>query len=148
MLRVALSFILHLVGDFFGSGPGWGLILFWPLSDSEVIFRSAWELNAWPNIAVTLIAMVYLVRVARTQAVTPVEFINPGLDRTFCDHIQLGFATPCQSCEKADGSTIRAARVRCADCREPSCLEHTRKKTRYEFRCFGCDEKRSAECSA
>lgn len=87
MLRVGVSFVLHVVGDFFGSGPGWGIYPWYPWSETMFIFPHAWRLNAWPNITVTVIAGIYLIRMGSIRGYTPLEFVNQRLEGHLVDRL-------------------------------------------------------------
>ena len=43
-------FHLHLVLDYLGSGPGWPLYYFWPVSNTEWLNPHAWPFFSWQNI--------------------------------------------------------------------------------------------------
>jgi hypothetical protein len=60
-LRVSLlaltAFHLHLLCDFFGSGHGWGITYWYPFSMREYMSPIQWDLNAWPNVLATALAL-------------------------------------------------------------------------------------------
>jgi hypothetical protein len=60
-LRVSLmaltAFHLHLFCDLFGSGHGWGLTYWYPFNTREYISPIQWDLNAWPNVLATVLAL-------------------------------------------------------------------------------------------
>jgi hypothetical protein len=51
------AFHLHLLCDFFGSGHGWGPSYWYPFSTGEYISPLQWDLNAWPNVLATALAL-------------------------------------------------------------------------------------------
>ena len=44
-------FHLHLILDYYGSGPGWGIAYVWPLSHWSIGNPAAWPFYAWQNVA-------------------------------------------------------------------------------------------------
>lgn len=76
-----LLFHLHLVMDYLGSGPGWGLYYLWPFSDWEWINRNAWPFFSWQNLSAAGAFLIWTVLIARYQHRTPLECIMPSLDR-------------------------------------------------------------------
>jgi inner membrane protein len=60
-VRVALlalvAFHGHLLCDFFGSGYGWGITYWFPFSRHAYLAPIQWDLNAWPNVAATAVAL-------------------------------------------------------------------------------------------
>ncbi|MGV3663656.1 MAG: metal-dependent hydrolase [Prosthecobacter sp.] len=73
-------FHLHLVLDYYGSGPGWGFEYLWPLADLHVECEHAWELASWQNFLAfgILLAWTGIIFVRRRR--TPLEVICPSLD--------------------------------------------------------------------
>ncbi|MBX3335846.1 MAG: metal-dependent hydrolase [Nitrospira sp.] len=71
-----LAFHVHLLCDFFGSGHGWGLTYWFPFSRHVYMAPIQWDLNAWPNVAVTGVALALsgwlALRYGRTVAETVV----------------------------------------------------------------------------
>lgn len=83
------AFLSHLVGDYFGSGPGWGLWPFWPLSDRFYLSEHAWDLVSWQNTLITLVAVGAALGIAIRRGHTPLEFLHPGLDRRVVETLRL-----------------------------------------------------------
>ena len=52
-----IAFHLHLLCDFFGSGYGWGLTYWYPFSTREYTSPIQWDLNSWPNVLATALAL-------------------------------------------------------------------------------------------
>jgi inner membrane protein len=52
-----LAFHLHLLCDFFGSGYSWGITYWYPFSAQEYLAPIRWDLNAWPNVLATGVAL-------------------------------------------------------------------------------------------
>lgn len=81
-LSLAL-FHLHLVLDYFGSGPGWGIRYWWPFSEASYQFIYAWEFMSWQNMAAAAFFLVWTLLIAIKSRRTPLEVIMPSLDRKF-----------------------------------------------------------------
>lgn len=74
-------FHLHLVLDYFGSGPGWGIAYYWPFSDEQILYPDAWELSSWQNLCAGTFLVAWTVMIAARKRRTPLEVIAPALDR-------------------------------------------------------------------
>jgi len=74
-------FHLHLLMDYFGSGPGWDIAYWWPFSNVAVQNWSSWEFYSWQNISVGIAFVVWTVLIAYRQKRTPLELLMPSLDR-------------------------------------------------------------------
>jgi len=72
---------LHLLLDYFGSGPGWPLYYLWPFSYYTFENRSAWEFYSWQNITTAAVLFVITLFVAIRGGRTPLEVIMPHLDQ-------------------------------------------------------------------
>ena len=86
--RKRLSFVayfllahLHLVLDYFGSGPGWPIYYLWPVSGLETVNRSAWPFFSWQNITMAYLLVAWAVWIAWKHGRTPLECLMPRLDR-------------------------------------------------------------------
>ena len=80
-----LSFHLHLLGDLAGSrGPDgypWPIPYLRPFSDAwQLTWSGQWELDAWPNIALTLACLGAAAALAVKRGVSPVEIVSPRGD--------------------------------------------------------------------
>ena len=73
-------FHLHLVLDYFGSGPGWGIPYLWPFSNWTVEYLHNWQLYSWQNITTGVACIVWVIVIAIRQGRTPLEAIMPKLD--------------------------------------------------------------------
>jgi len=80
VLYLAL-FHLHLVMDYFGSGPGWSLGYAWPFSDEGLMSRHAWEFYSWQNITTGCAFVVWMLGIVLWQKRTFLELPMPSLDR-------------------------------------------------------------------
>ena len=74
-------FHLHLILDYFGSGPGWGIDYFWPFSRWKIINPYAWEFASWQNFCAAAFFLLWTIIIAFRAGRTPLEFPMPELDR-------------------------------------------------------------------
>ena len=72
---------LHLLLDYFGSGPGWPLYYFWPFTNFTIEYRSAWEFYSWQNISAAGALLAITLYIAIRHGRTPLETIMPHLDQ-------------------------------------------------------------------
>lgn len=132
VLLTAVSFLAHLVGDYFGSGPGWGIQPFLPFDAALFLCPFAWELNAWPNVLLTVILGADALRIVSRHDRTPLESIHHGLERTAVDYFRLARErSPCALCDAQ-------ARVRCHACGRPVCPDHLGSRWSLVPRCATC----------
>lgn len=73
-------FHLHLVLDYFGSGPGWGIFYLWPFSRLEIINPNAWDFFSWQNICAAGTFLLWTIAIIFKSKRTPLEVIMPSLD--------------------------------------------------------------------
>lgn len=73
-------FHLHLVLDYFGSGPGWEIAYPWPFSAWTIENRHAWPFYSWQNISVGFAFLAWMIVIAIRQGRTPLEVMMPKLD--------------------------------------------------------------------
>ena len=85
--RRALAFVtyfslfhLHLILDYFGSGPGWPIYYLWPFSAREWVNPRAWEFFSWQNIAAAFALIGWTAWIAIRHRRTPLERLMPSLD--------------------------------------------------------------------
>ena len=105
-LLAFLTFHLHLLGDLVGSrGPDgypWPIPYLLPFSRSmELTWSGQWELNAWPNIAVTIVMMVLAIYWAWRNGFSPLELISSRLDAGFVSALRRRFGVPAQDLHAA-----------------------------------------------
>ncbi len=74
-------FHLHLLMDYFGSGPGWGISYFWPFSNWQAKTNHGWEFYSWQNLTTAGLFIVWTFLLIRLRKRTPLEAIMPNLDR-------------------------------------------------------------------
>ncbi|MEZ0311375.1 MAG: metal-dependent hydrolase [Myxococcota bacterium] len=79
------AFHLHLACDLVGSGVGWTLTYFYPLSRHEFGIDWGWELSSWQNLAITLALLGFSLRTAVLHERSFVETWMPAFaDAAFC----------------------------------------------------------------
>jgi hypothetical protein len=71
---------LHLVMDYYGSGPGWGIAYLWPFSQWQWRNADAWGFQSWQNISAAGALIIWTVLVANRRGRTPLEAVMPRLD--------------------------------------------------------------------
>lgn len=129
---VFASFLSHLVGDYFGSGPGWSIQPWLPFTDTMYLCHYAWELASWQNFTITLVVGAIALEVAFRLGRTPLEFFHAGLERAVVDTLRLRRSpASCRACE------ARAAAV-CQTCDAPVCGAHVESYAGLRPRCRGC----------
>ena len=94
-----ISFHLHLVGDLLGSGGPDGyqwpisyLLPFW--SGWQATWAGQWQLNAWPNVALSIILLALTLYLAWKRGYSPVELIATSADRIFVESLRNRFGDP------------------------------------------------------
>lgn len=73
-------FHLHLVMDFYGSGPGWEIHYLWPLTYLGWGSENAWEFGGWQNYVAMGALFVWSLVVAWWRCITPFELVAPSVD--------------------------------------------------------------------
>jgi LexA-binding, inner membrane-associated putative hydrolase len=74
---------VHIILDYFGSGPGWPLHYLWPASEIGIVNSRAWPFFSWQNLLAAFALIAWTLVIAWRQGRTPVEMITPRLDRGF-----------------------------------------------------------------
>ena len=129
---VAAAFLSHLVGDYFGSGPGWSIRPYLPFDGTEYLCAYAWELASWQNVLITVIAGVVALEIAHRYGRTPLEFFHSRLERSVVDTLRLRRAgRPCAAC-------AAPARAVCQACESPVCETHVGGWKSLAPRCTSC----------
>lgn len=75
---------LHLLLDYYGSGPDWRIGYLWPFDRVHAhgwLNPHAWELSSWQNTAAAVVLLVWTVAIARFHRRTPLELLMPSLDQ-------------------------------------------------------------------
>jgi hypothetical protein len=94
-----LSFHLHLLGDIVGArGPDgfqWPIPYLLPFSDAwQLQWDGQWALNAWPNIALTLVLLAATFALAWQRGYSPLEMVSARADRAFVATLRNRFQGP------------------------------------------------------
>ncbi len=92
----ALSFHLHILGDVLGArGPDgyqWPIPYLRPFSEKwQLVWEGQWELNAWPNIVITIILLILAFRLAWLRGYSPLYFFSEKADKVFIETIRRRF---------------------------------------------------------
>ena len=71
---------VHLLLDYYGSGPGWPIWYLWPVNDFKFKNENAWEFFSWQNISAGygMVALTFFLSWKHRR--TPLEFVMPSLD--------------------------------------------------------------------
>lgn len=95
-LLAAVSFHLHILGDILGAkGPDgyqWPIPYLRPFTEAwQFAWEGQWELNAWPNIAITIILLAITFRLAWLRGYSPVGLVSERADNAFVETIRKRF---------------------------------------------------------
>lgn len=98
-LLVLTSFHLHLVCDVLGArGPDgyqWPIPYLLPFSDAwQWVWAGQWQLNAWPNFAITIAAILLTFFMAWKKGRSPLEIISLRANRGLVDALRNRFGKP------------------------------------------------------
>jgi LexA-binding, inner membrane-associated putative hydrolase len=74
-------FHLHLLMDYYGSGPGWNIYYLFPFSRRSLYNPHAWDFYSWQNLTAAGILFVWTIVIAVRDGRTPLEAPMPNLDR-------------------------------------------------------------------
>lgn len=88
LVLVFLAFVSHLVGDYFGSGAGWGIQPYLPFSSVEYVYTMTPRDILVPNLIVTVVAVVAALVIAVRCGRTPLEFVHSRAERAVVETIQ------------------------------------------------------------
>jgi inner membrane protein len=92
----ALAFHIHILCDIIGArgpdGYDWPIPYLLPFSrDWKLTWAGQWELNAWPNIAITLLLLLITFRLAWSRGRSVVGLVSPRADAVFVETIRKRF---------------------------------------------------------
>src|SRR5207248_906544 len=99
-LMSLLTFHLHLFCDFLGSrGPDpidlWPIPYLSPISQKLTFYNPhQWPLNAWPNVLLTIVLMVYIFWTAHKRGYSPISLISKRADAAFVNALHQRFGKP------------------------------------------------------
>ena len=80
-LAFLVLFHLHLLMDYFGSGPEWLIHYYWPFNDHGFESAYVWPLFSWQNITAFVLLLGWTVWIGYRHRRTPLEVLMPSLDR-------------------------------------------------------------------
>jgi hypothetical protein len=85
---VLVVFHLHLLGDLVGSrGPDdyqWPISYLSPFSNRwKLIWTGQWELNAWPNVLITILLLTATIYIGWKKDRSPLEMVSKRADAAF-----------------------------------------------------------------
>jgi inner membrane protein len=97
-----LSFHLHILGDLCGSrgpdGGQWDIVYLWPFSAAlSLRVPWQWELNAWPNLLITVLLLAAMFWLAWKRGFSVVELFSSAGDRAFVKTLRHRFGAPASS---------------------------------------------------
>ena len=98
----AIAFHLHLLGDIVGSrgpdGHPWPIPYLLPFSGRwQPTWDGQWELNAWPNIVLTVILLALTLYLAWERGYSPVGMVSSSADRALTASLRKRFGAPRRS---------------------------------------------------
>jgi len=98
-LLVFMSFHLHLLCDLLGSkGPDgyqWPIPYLFPFSDAwQWTWVYQWQLNAWPNFAITIFTILLILFFSWKNGLSPLEIVSLKANRSFVDALRNRFGNP------------------------------------------------------
>ena len=94
-----LAFHLHLFEDLIGSrgpeGYQWPIPYLAPFSQaSQLVWSGQWQLNAWPNFAITAVLLALTFFLAWKRGFSPLEMISRKADGAFVRTLRKRFGEP------------------------------------------------------
>ena len=98
----AIAFHLHLLGDIVGSrgsdGYPWPVPYLLPFSGRwQLTWDGQWELNAWPNIALTVVLLALTLYLAWKRGYSPLGMVSSSADAAFIATLRKRFGAPRRS---------------------------------------------------
>ena len=69
-------FHLHLLMDYYGSGPNWGFYYLWPFSNMKIECPTPWNLFSWQNITAAGVLLAWTILIAIFARRTPLEAVH------------------------------------------------------------------------
>ncbi len=96
-LLAFVSFHLHLFEDILGSrGPDgyqWPIPYLSPFSSRlQLAWRGQWGLNAWPNVAITVVLLLITLWLAWRRGFSPLEMVSAKADAVFVSTVRHRFS--------------------------------------------------------
>jgi membrane-bound metal-dependent hydrolase YbcI (DUF457 family) len=94
-LLALVSFHLHLFEDLLGSrgpdGDAWPIPYLKPFSPIELAWQGQWQLNAWPNVAITVALLMTTFWLAWWRGFSPLEMVSEKADSAFVNALRRRF---------------------------------------------------------
>lgn len=94
-LWIAGIFHLHLLCDLIGArGPDgyqWPVYYLFPFSDRGLTWAYQWEINAWPNILLTVLLILSFLWQTASYGYSPLSLLSKSADRSFVETLQKRF---------------------------------------------------------
>jgi inner membrane protein len=94
-LLALVSFHLHLFEDLLGSrgpdGDSWPIPYLKPFSSNELAWQGQWQLNAWPNVAITVALLMTTFWLAWWRGFSPLEMVPEKADSAFVNALRRRF---------------------------------------------------------
>jgi membrane-bound metal-dependent hydrolase YbcI (DUF457 family) len=95
-LLALLAFHIHLLEDVLGSrGPDgyqWPIPYFLPFSSKvQITWSGQWGLNAWPNVAITVVLLAFTFWLAWLRGYSPLEMLSLKADSAFISALHKRF---------------------------------------------------------
>jgi len=102
IMLCAIAFHLHLLGDIAGSrgpdGHQWPIPYLLPYSGHwQLTWDGQWELNAWPNIVLTVVLLALTLYLAWKRGHSPVGMVSSHADAAFTATLRKRFGAPRRS---------------------------------------------------
>ena len=72
---------LHMLMDYYGSGPGWGIPYLWPFEKTMRTSPDAWAFYSWQNLSTAGALLAWTLLIVDRKRRTPLEAVMPSLDR-------------------------------------------------------------------
>lgn len=96
VIMITFVFHLHILGDIAGSrGPDgyqWPIPYLLPFSnEQQLTWSSQWELNAWPNILITVILIMTTFYLAWRRGYSPLEMVSQQADKKLVNRLRRRF---------------------------------------------------------
>jgi hypothetical protein len=76
-------FNLHIVMDLLGSGLGWQIYYFWPLTTTGYEIPWAWDFLSWQNYLCMGLLLAWTLWILRAKQCSPLEYCFPYADKIF-----------------------------------------------------------------
>ena len=107
-LACLFSTHLHLLGDLVGSrgpdGDPWPIPYLFPFSPQSWVAPIQWEINAWPNLVLTVVLLWWAFRRAWQEGFSPLGYFSPHADQIFISTLRQRFGDPVRAAQTPSSS--------------------------------------------